>query len=383
VWRDLLAVRRTGVWGGARWTTGAWGVGRDEALADPLDEIGIGTEQVHDRSGSVGGVAQLAVVPTRGLRADGVLDLRLDGWGRVGEPDLRASRRVARLGLGGAGFGRGWSVEPGLWVLAFDDREGDASVPRVSALPRVAARMQVAPPLSVHGQLGRAVRPPDLDELFGDRGAWVGNPDLRAEQAWNADAGADLAGDAWSVSAVGFWTEATDRIVFVQNAQQVAQPINLAAASLRGVEVGGAVGGRGVDASLAATWTDARQRSADPTYDGNPIPRVPAWEIQSALSGTRGPLQLGWTGSFVAGTWLDSAGFQRAGPRWIHGAFGRLTFGSWAMTIDIRNVANRIAEVGPRDPLVDDGAVAVRAMTDFLGYPLPGRVALVGLVWSR
>lgn len=383
VWRDLLAIRRTGAWGGARWTTSVWGVGRDEALADPRDEIGIGVEQVHDRAGSVGGVAQLAVAPTSGLRADGVVDLRLDGWGRVGEPAMRASRRVARIGVGGAGFGRGWSVEPGFWALAFDDRQGDAVVPRVSALPRVAARVQLAPPVALHGQLGRSVRPPDLDELFGDRGAWVGNPDLRAEQAWSADVGADVAADAWSLSAVGFWTEATDRIVFVQNAQQVAQPINLAAASLRGVEVGAAVGARGLDASLAATWTDAVQRSADPTYDGNPLPRVPAWEIQSTVSGARGPVQLGGTSAFVAGTWLDSAGFQQAGPRWILGAFGRLTLGQWQITADIRNVANRIAEVGPRDPLVDDGSVAVRAMTDFLGYPLPGRVALVGLVWSR
>jgi outer membrane receptor protein involved in Fe transport len=168
----------------------------------------------------------------------------------------------------------------------------------------------------------------------------------------------------------------------VTNAQQIARPVNLDAATIRGLEAGASFTGMGLDLSASGSLVDGTNRSLDATYSGNALPRLPAWEAALTASARRGPVQVGYTGSFTGGDWLDEANFSKADARIVHGAFARVGGAEWKATLDIRNLANRIVEVGPRDPLVDDGERAVRAMTDFTGYPLPGRTVLVGLEWS-
>jgi hypothetical protein len=51
--------------------------------------------------------------------------------------------------------------------------------------------------------------------------------------------------------------------------------------------------------------------------------------------------------------------------------------------IDVLNLTDRFVQVVPRDSLnPDDDAVVVDPITDFVGYPLPGRTVLATLRWT-
>jgi len=84
-------------------------------------------------------------------------------------------------------------------------------------------RWEIGRGLTIRANAGRYVRFPDLTEMFGDRGATIGNPDLLPERGINADAGLGYlftgqgplsmlrAGAAW----FGSWSD--DLISYVQN----------------------------------------------------------------------------------------------------------------------------------------------------------------------
>ena len=53
------------------------------------------------------------------------------------------------------------------------------------------------------------------------------------------------------------------------------------------------------------------------------------------------------------------------------------------LSLDVLNLTDRVVEVVPRNPLDPaDDAMAVQPITDFTGYPLPGRTFLVTVAWS-
>ncbi|MBA2320008.1 MAG: TonB-dependent receptor, partial [Deltaproteobacteria bacterium] len=272
---------------------------------------------------------------------------------------------------------------PAVWALAIADRVADGPTLAVHALPRLQVVWRPSDALSVTANAGRTVRPPDPDELYGDRGAFVGNPDLRPEDAWQADLGLHVARGPVAADVGVYWREVVDLIAFVVNAQQIARPANLERASIHGLDLGLSASASGLTLTTAATLLETVNRSQDPTYAGNALPRLPTFELEVGATASRGPAQLGYRGSYTAGNWLDAANYALSPQRVFHTAFGRLAIGDgWKLTGEVRNLANHIAAASPRDPLVDDGVVAVRAITDFTGYPLPGRAILLGVQWS-
>jgi iron complex outermembrane receptor protein len=378
--RNLAAVEVEAPVGAARVGARGWSVVRTEALDDPGDEIGLGTGGSGADLASGGLRAHAAVAARPWLLATGLVEGRLERWSSR-DPAGDASRRrvVVRAAAAGNAFVGDVEVVPSLWGLVLADEARSAAYP----LPRVGAVWRPAPVLRMTANFGRTVRPPDPDELAGDRGAFVGNPDLRPEDAWQFDLGARAGDGSVHADVGGWWREVVDLIVFVQDAAQVAHPVNLGRARVRGLDLGVSASSSGVAVDGAATLLDTANRSEDPAYAGNALPRLPAFELACSASARRGFAQVGYTGSFTAGNWLDAANVNLAPPRTLHGLFARAALGGgWSLTGDVRNVANSISAPGPRDPLVDDGEIAVRAITDFTGYPLPGRTFLLGVAWS-
>lgn len=114
----------------------------------------------------------------------------------------------------------------------------------VEFLPTVGLVLQPKPWIRVRAHLGRAYRPPNFDELFHpDEGFIRGNPDLKPEDAWNFDAGIELAFDRvgpfsnLTFSAAWFRREIDESIVFVLINAETIQPINTGAATSDGYEV--------------------------------------------------------------------------------------------------------------------------------------------------
>jgi len=111
-------------------------------------------------------------------------------------------------------------------------------------LPSVGLVFQPQPWIRARAHAGRAYRAPNFDELYHpDEGFIRGNPDLDPEDAWNFDAGGEIAfAKAGPFSnlllrASWFRREIDESIVFVLINAETIQPINTGSATTRGYEI--------------------------------------------------------------------------------------------------------------------------------------------------
>jgi vitamin B12 transporter len=380
--RELLGASTRGGRGRAVRAATAWALWRRESWQDPLGEVGLGVQDERSDLWSVG-VAPSVRAPLSPTLA---VELSLHGRGEgLASEDLRSGDTVGRnRAVGRAQIGLPWTpgavrVWPTLLALGVSGADGAGAA---LVLPRVAGSWD-AGPVSLSATGGGAGRPPDLIELYGDRGAQIGNPALRPERGWGADLGL-ATGERLRVELVGFGALQRDLIVWIPTPQGVARPENVDRARVVGLE--GSVAGEGArgGGTLAATVLDARQQSSDPAYDGRRLPRVPLGELVVAGHVSAGPLDLGSDLSATSATYADAANLRPEAPRFLLGATGRLAFApGWRLELDVRNALGTRAALVPRDPLVDDGIRVPRALEDFGGYPLPGRALTASLRWTR
>jgi iron complex outermembrane receptor protein len=226
----------------------------------------------------------------------------------------------------------------------------------------------VSPSATVRASAGRFHRDPSLLELFGDRGAVVGNPRLVPESGWVAEAGATYAHERsrtpWSVELVAFGRDVEDLIVLQPNSQATSVPRNLLSATVCGLE--GSFAAR-LPAGFALDASGTLRRSEDTSGgpgDGKSILYEPDRLGYLGVSWSGRRLRSQWDvtyvgenrAGFLAGEWLPS--------RVIHDVmFGWDAPAGWSMGIDARNVLDRETR-------------------DVARYPLPGRTLFVHIGWT-
>lgn len=394
----------------SRVQTRAWVLLRGDTYDDRLGEVGTGVQHNEDAFASAGATVHWK----RAWGAHAVSGLTLTGrQDRFSTTDLLAdrdsgtARRLALTPALDADF-RLWrdrvTVSPVLQGQLLDNRSlgavpfSDAPVaPQATDLlfaptPRLGLLVRPVPLLALKANAGSYVRPPDFTELFGDRGALIGNPDLRPERGVQWDVGARvLAPEAWtlqgSVEVGHFWNAVDDLIVMVQNAQRTSVPVNLERGWIQGLEAALTLQAPWLEAQSNLTRTTSVNLSSREQFANNQLPRVPTWQLfQRTAAVWRDTVRLGHTWSHTDGNYWDRTNYYRAAPRSFHGAFLRVSPGGpWpSLEVDGLNLTDRIAEVVPRNPLdPDDPARVVQPTTDFVGYPLPGRTVLVTLRWAR
>jgi len=351
-----------------------FGIHRDEVLDDPTGALGA-PRSVRTLTAAYGARAQVDAAPLRDLGLSAMASVRrdlLDGQG---------VRVVGRAGTEGAWTAGILGVSATARALGADDE--------LWGLPRAGVRL-ASGPWAVRAGGGRGVRIPDLTERYGDRGVLVGNPDLRAEQAWTVDASGVWDPTAGAVDGRlevgGFATDSRDRIVWARNAQGLARPDNVARASLLGLELAGHLDAGPLDLRTAGAWTAATDRRDDPAYAGNQLPGVPELELwhRSGLHGelSGAELTIAHELSYTAGTYDDPTNFYRQAPRALHAATASVGWSSWSLGVDLRNLTDRIVQDVPRDPLVEDGVLVPQAVEDFAGLPLVGRTLMVSLAFD-
>jgi iron complex outermembrane receptor protein len=340
-----------------------WGVTRTETLRDPLGEL---SRPAVDplRTGAVGvraqGTALLGSAVVQGMAS--VRDDRVDG---------ASARRVLRAGA--ETTLRGESIVASATVRALGTET-------VRVVPRVGLGV-VRPRVSVKISLGRSARVPDLTELYGDRGALVGNPELRDEVGMGGDLSVALSSDEGRLELGGFSQTVSDRIVWTRNAQGLAFPVNADLVTLSGAELGAGWRRGWVDLSANGTLTRAIDRSWGSPSEGRQLPGVP-WVEGFGRAG----LDVGWLAvssdvSLTAGTFADALNTDLQPARSFVGATASVRDRRqvFALTLDVRNLLDHTVQSVPRDPLVDDGLQTPEPLVDFVGYPLPGRTVMVGV----
>ncbi len=340
-----------------------WGVVRREVLIDPLDELTT-TDASETNTGSAG-------VRAQGQALLGQAVVQAMASARDDRVDGRSVRQVLRTGVEATFRGETLVASGTLRVVGSEQLRG---VPRVGlGIVREHVRFKIG--------MGRSVRIPDLTELYGNRGALLGNPDLRDERGTGGDVSLGLQSDDAELEVGGFTQQVEDRIVWTRNAQGLAFPVNLGLVSVNGGELGAGWRPGPLDLMVTGTLTRAVDRSGDPTFNGNQLPGVPWVE-----GFTREGVDLGWVRlshdlSVTAGTFTDPTNWDLQPPRVLHGATLQWVdrTGVWAVALDVRNLLDRTVQQVARDPLVDDGLLAPEPVVDFVGYPLPGRTVMFSL----
>ncbi|MEZ4317985.1 MAG: TonB-dependent receptor [Myxococcota bacterium] len=343
---------------------------RAETLTDAGQELGTGT--VRTRTTSVGLDLQSAYAGAPWWRVDAAASAALDVFGSD------ASRTVLRAHLGGTAWAarRRVMIAPVVSAVRLDSR-GASEASNGAVLPRLGVLWSPGGVVSVRANAGLYFRPPDPTELFGNRGALAGRPDLRPEHGSQVDLGVRLATEPAVLEVGGFQSTSTDLIVYVQNAQQVAVPTNLGRTVVRGVEAALTV--RGLSWLDVQTNLTAMQsvNLAEP-YVGNDLPRIPRVQLDQRTAYVRERFRFGHTFSLTDGVYTDAANIHRQAARPIHGLFARVPLGGdFTLDVDVLNLLDTRTQRVRANPL-DPASVRVdTAIADFVGYPLPGRTLLL------
>ncbi len=269
-----------------------------------------------------------------------------------------------------------WSPVAPLTVSASARLDADPGF-GVEPTPMLAVAVQAAPGLVLRGAAGRAVRAPTYTERYINtarelRPGNLGRPDLRAERAWSAEAGADARLGPLAAQATGFWRRTDDLIDYTRatvDGVEVFLAQNVLATEAAGVETSAQVGwrlgpGRALRASLGYTYTDVRVD--DGRVDGG---RVGAGDFRYVLDHSPHLVQ----GRAVA-TW----GRAEATVEALH----KTRVERAAVTVAHARLAVALGRVGAGPAVEVHGEVrnAFDARyTEVFGAPMPGRVWLGGV----
>ncbi|MBW2287813.1 MAG: TonB-dependent receptor [Deltaproteobacteria bacterium] len=126
-------------------------------------------------------------------------------------------------------------------ALRMDDTEGFDT----EWLPRLGVIVRVFPWFVIKGNVERSYRVPNFDELYFDEGAIRGNPNLKPEEAFNADVGFELGLDAWGPLETGwiefalFHNDIDESILFQLVGGRVVAATNTGPARIDGLELAG------------------------------------------------------------------------------------------------------------------------------------------------
>jgi iron complex outermembrane receptor protein len=239
------------------------------------------------------------------------------------------------------------------------------------------ATLRLADFAVVSAHAGALRRYPSFVELYGDRGALVGDPRLRTERALSADLGlhGDL-GDGrvhFRYEFVGFVTRAEDLIVFLPLGRSTFRAGNVDSALLGGVEISGALAARGLSITATYTLLATENTSDDPLSRGRPLPGRPMHDLAYDAAYRIGPVRLRYGVDAVAGTTVDTASTIVVPSRVFHGAGASLDVPftrGLRLGIEVQNLFD-LRTLHVPSPL-RRAPIAV-PVSDFLGFPLPGR----------
>ncbi len=384
-------------------------------LRDPMGELGLGS-QARDYLTFAGGASSTWVLPIDRHRATAGLELRGD---RFRDADAGAAR-AALIGtrIGGAFLAvMDLVVDPDAQIIvtpsfrldavrtAPTDR-ADPARSDVIPSPRISTRAALTSIASLKASAGYYVRLPTLIELFGDRGSLLGNGELVPETGPSTDVGFVIAPehalhipngdlpeiviDRVFVEVAGFATRPSNTIVFVPAAgSTVYRPINAGDALTYGSElVGSARLAHTVSITANYTHLVTAQLSTDPAYANKQLPSQPAETVYGRIDVERRAFahttSLWCDATWQGDTFLDRGNTQPLPDRWLLGAGARIELvPHLGLSFSIANLANeRTEQLTLTPPPRPDLAMVPTALSDYFGFPLPGRSYYLALDWS-
>lgn len=378
-----------------------WARRESSMFEDPLGELDPTRRGAHVESaiealgGSVGWRG--AALPSIPLTAGIVVDARGERLSSRGSGDAGATRLSA-----GAGLEITWKAAAFASIAASGrlDARRDHTSPAITAKTpqesqppvessdfapsgHIGGALKLTDSLEVAAHAGALFRPPSFFELFGDRGTLVGDASLRPERALSADLGlrgaARDAGVEVSYELVGFATLATDLITFVPLGLATFRARNVERASIAGLEASAELRASGLRTTLSYTLLATENLSPDPLSQGRPLPGRPVHDLAYDAAYQLGPLRVRYGLDALAGTTVDVEGTRILPARILHNAGASVDIPfvrGLRASIEVQNLFH-LRTLYVTSPLRN--APVAMPVSDFLGFPLPGRTAWVSL----
>lgn len=370
-----------------------WHVHRNEDFDDRASELGLGSQWNRYTTQSGGGLMEIRTTSNSRLVTTTSLTPRIERFQIRDQINLDGSESYLRAG-GMFSFGADaflfadkFQLSPAFILSALQYIEGDDRW-YVHPSPRVGVRYSPKDWLTVKGTAGTYFRPPDMHELYGDRGFVLGNPNLRPEQGQQADIGVRI---NWqrqhfngSFECISFINPSEDRITYIQNSQMTQIAQNVGSAMVKGIESGLSIQGWNLfSQNTSLTYTESTNKDGNEMVFGNALPGVPKWEIhtQQALH-LQEKIHLAHQWHFTSTSNWDAFGWFSNPDRHIHSAFLRIKPMGQGPQVEfgVNNIFNSIATVARRDgPSAQDTGWAVKPVADYNGFPIAGRQLLFTL----
>jgi outer membrane cobalamin receptor len=375
---------------GSRLRASVYGNHELSHFQDPAGQISFNPNtDTHDRTRTLGGTLAWRRPAREWLILSGVLDARYD---RFSPADALVSGAPATRLFGAAGLEGDLRIErirldiiASLRVeVAREETSGrdyfarllptSEPVNHVLPIARLSLVKDVTDWLSLRANGGRYARLPSTIELYGNTGFLLGDPNLKPETGFNADAGPLVSWQRgatkvrWSTAA---FASAVSDLIQYRYGGGGARPGNLGSAHILGVESETTLE-LGAHARLVAagTFTDARNRSAVDSQNGRQLPLRPRYRLyarpewRAIRIGARVALGVYGEIDATAGNYSDLPNLRRVPARFLCGlgAYADLP-AHFFLRVSGQNLANS-------------------AISDLVGYPLPGREVYLSLGWS-
>lgn len=217
--------------------------------------------------------------------------------------------------------------------------------------------------LTVKSNAARSYRVPNFSELFGNTGSIIGNPALKPESGWNADAG--VLADLQTLARLPFparlevsyyFSQIGNLIQLLQTSQFTVTPQNLTRARIHGIETVfscSPVSFLKLDANY--TFQRATDASGLPGLNGKFLPGRPRHDAGARATVHAGPGRLFSEIDFIGGNFLDTQNLVEINRRLLWNAGASVRFlKRFIASVDAKNLLNQ-------------------RVSDVVGFPLPGR----------
>jgi len=238
-------------------------------------------------------------------------------------------------------------------------------------MPQIGVKLNATDHLTLKSNLARYVREPSFYELFGDRGVFVGNPELDAEDGVNFDIGLEYGrrwGGGWlsrfSAGAVYFYSAIDDLITRTYDARGIGKADNISEAVIKGVEARVSIEVFDHFSILGQyTWQDTENESPLKSFDGNQLPGKfkDSWLVRTEFNWQSLKLYAEYINE--SDMYYDTANLLDAPTKTEVNCGLSYIWDNWRLSIEADNLDDEKYE-------------------DFRGYPLPGRSYFVSLKYS-
>ena len=238
-------------------------------------------------------------------------------------------------------------------------------------MPQIGVKFQASDHVTVKSNLAKYFREPSFFELFGDRGIFLGNPELEAESGVNFDIGLQYFRQ-WSegrlnrlsAKAVYFCSQVDDMITRTYNARGIGKADNISEASINGIETR-------ISAEVFEnfrligqyTFQDAENKSRIASFDGNQLPGKFRHSWLGRIEYNWQQLKLYTEYINESDMYYDSANLLEASTKTEVNCGLSYLMDSWRISLEAKNIADDRYE-------------------EFNGYPLPGRSFFASIKYS-